>query len=98
MITPLHLTFYPAPAENTGMPSNRLEAFSDGVIAIIITIMVLEMKVPHGTDAAALAGVPSPPTCFHQYLGSTGTTTTLPTRPPGERASFGKPHLLSGAR
>ena len=33
---------------------NRLEAFSDGVIAIIITIMVLEMKVPHGTDWAAL--------------------------------------------
>jgi uncharacterized membrane protein len=33
---------------------NRLEAFSDGVIAIIITIMVLEIKVPHGTDLAAL--------------------------------------------
>jgi uncharacterized membrane protein len=32
----------------------RLEAFSDGVIAIIITIMVLEMKVPHGADLAAL--------------------------------------------
>jgi len=32
----------------------RLEAFSDGVIAIIITIMVLEMKVPHGSDFAAL--------------------------------------------
>jgi uncharacterized membrane protein len=32
----------------------RLEAFSDGVIAIIITIMVLELKVPHGTDAAML--------------------------------------------
>jgi uncharacterized membrane protein len=31
-----------------------LEAFSDGVIAIIITVMVLEMKVPHGTDWAAL--------------------------------------------
>ena len=30
------------------MPTGRLEAFSDGVIAIIITIMVLEMKVPHG--------------------------------------------------
>ncbi|HEY2360020.1 MAG TPA: TMEM175 family protein [Candidatus Angelobacter sp.] len=30
------------------MPKGRLEAFSDGVIAIIITIMVLEMKVPHG--------------------------------------------------
>jgi uncharacterized membrane protein len=36
------------------MTKTRLEAFSDGVIAIIITIMVLEMKVPHGTDLAAL--------------------------------------------
>ena len=36
------------------MEKNRLEAFSDGVIAIIITIMVLEMKVPHGADFAAL--------------------------------------------
>jgi uncharacterized membrane protein len=32
------------------MQKPRLEAFSDGVIAIIITIMVLEMKVPHGTE------------------------------------------------
>lgn len=32
----------------------RLEAFSDGVLAIIITIMVLEMKVPHGTGFVAL--------------------------------------------
>jgi uncharacterized membrane protein len=37
------------------MTKGRLEAFSDGVIAIIITIMVLELKVPHGTDAAALS-------------------------------------------
>ena len=36
------------------MHKGRLEAFSDGVIAIIITIMVLEMKVPHGTDLPAL--------------------------------------------
>lgn len=36
------------------MKKGRLEAFSDGVIAIIITIMVLELKVPHGTDLAAL--------------------------------------------
>ena len=36
------------------MPKSRMEAFSDGVIAVIITIMVLEMKPPHGTDAAAL--------------------------------------------
>src|SRR5260221_7476316 len=39
------------------MTKGRLEAFSDGVIAVIITIMVLEMKVPHGTDAAALLPV-----------------------------------------
>jgi uncharacterized membrane protein len=36
---------------------NRLEAFSDGVIAIIITIMVLELKVPHGAGLSDLAGV-----------------------------------------
>jgi len=39
------------------MHKGRLEAFSDGVIAIIITIMVLEMKVPHGTDFAALGPI-----------------------------------------
>jgi len=38
----------------TDMGKNRLEAFSDGVLAIIITIMVLEMKVPHGEDMASL--------------------------------------------
>ena len=36
------------------MNKGRLEAFSDGVIAIIITIMVLEMKVPHGSSVEAL--------------------------------------------
>jgi uncharacterized membrane protein len=36
------------------MNKTRLEAFSDGVMAIIITIMVLELKVPHGEDLAAL--------------------------------------------
>ena len=44
------------------MSKGRLEAFSDGVIAIIITIMVLEMKVPHGDRSriapSAAAGVP----------------------------------------
>lgn len=36
------------------MGKTRLEAFSDGVIAIIITIMVLELKVPHGAELSAL--------------------------------------------
>jgi TMEM175 potassium channel family protein len=36
------------------MNKGRLEAFSDGVIAVIITIMVLELKVPHDADPAAL--------------------------------------------
>jgi uncharacterized membrane protein len=36
------------------MPKGRMEAFSDGVMAVIITIMVLEMKSPHGTSLAAL--------------------------------------------
>ncbi len=37
------------------MGKGRLEAFSDGVLAIIITIMVLEMKVPHGDELSELA-------------------------------------------
>ena len=37
------------------MSKGRLEAFSDGVIAILITIMVLELTIPHGTDLAALS-------------------------------------------
>ena len=39
------------------MSKTRLEAFSDGVIAILITIMVLELKVPHGDDWSALAAI-----------------------------------------
>lgn len=39
------------------MGKNRMEAFSDGVIAIIITIMVLEMKVPQGVELSALKPV-----------------------------------------
>jgi uncharacterized membrane protein len=38
------------------MDSARLEAFTDGVVAIVITIMVLEIRVPHGADLAALRG------------------------------------------
>jgi len=42
------------------MGKDRLAAFSDGVIAILITIMVLELKIPNGADWAALQGlVPS---------------------------------------
>ncbi len=41
------------------MDTGRLEAFTDGVIAIVITIMVLDMKVPAGSDLAALlSGMP----------------------------------------
>src|ERR1051325_8514006 len=47
---PRHCRFY----YSSRMEKNRLEAFSDGVLAIIITIMVLEMKVPHGSDLEAL--------------------------------------------
>src|SRR5580700_7805666 len=36
------------------MNASRLEAFTDGVVAIIITIMVLEIRVPHGADLTAL--------------------------------------------
>ena len=39
------------------MNKGRLEAFSDGVLAVIITIMVLEMKSPHGTSLASLGSV-----------------------------------------
>ena len=39
------------------MGKDRLAAFSDGVIAIIITIMVLELKMPHGADWATLAAL-----------------------------------------
>lgn len=39
------------------MTSERIAAFSDGVFAIIITIMVLELKVPHGADRTALSGL-----------------------------------------
>jgi uncharacterized membrane protein len=39
------------------MGKTRLEAFSDGVLAIVITIMVLELKVPHSEEPSALAGL-----------------------------------------
>lgn len=39
------------------MTKNRIEAFSDGVIAIIVTIMVLELKAPHGAELSDLANL-----------------------------------------
>ena len=49
------------------MNKNRLEAFSDGVLAIIITIMVLEIKVPHSSDWGDLASLAP---VFTSYLMS----------------------------
>jgi uncharacterized membrane protein len=51
------------------MGKTRLEAFSDGVIAIIITIMVLELKAPHGSDFRAL--LPIIPVFFSYVLSFT---------------------------
>lgn len=48
------------------MNKGRIEAFSDGVIAIIITIMVLEFKIPHGADCRDL--IPLIPTFFSYVL------------------------------
>ncbi|MES2624136.1 MAG: TMEM175 family protein [Pseudomonadota bacterium] len=48
------------------MGKTRLEAFSDGVIAIIITIMVLELKIPHGEDVSIL--MPLVPVFFSYVL------------------------------
>ncbi len=46
-----------APEPKFSTETARLEAFSDGVIAVIITIMVLDLKAPHGTDLAALGSL-----------------------------------------
>jgi uncharacterized membrane protein len=56
---------YHTPRNPPNMSKGRLEAFSDGVIAILITIMVLELRPPHGADLSALRElVPS----FLSYL------------------------------
>jgi uncharacterized membrane protein len=54
------------------MSKGRLEAFSDGVFAVIITIMVLDMKVPRGTDLQALKSVVPVFLCYvlsYLYVG-----------------------------
>lgn len=56
----------PATRRRAGMGTARLEAFTDGVVAIIITIMVLELKVPSGGDLRDLAG--SAPVLFAYAL------------------------------
>jgi uncharacterized membrane protein len=48
---------HPVRHEHRPFGKSRLEAFSDGVLAIIITIMVLELKVPHGADLETLKAV-----------------------------------------
>ncbi len=54
------------------MEKNRLEAFSDGVLAVLITILVLELKVPHGDDLHAMRAA-APTFCAYAlsfiYLG-----------------------------
>lgn len=52
------------------IPKNRLEAFTDGVIAIILTIMVLELKVPHGAELSELR--PLLPVFFSYILSFIG--------------------------
>ena len=62
------------------MGKGRLEAFSDGVIAIIITIMVLEMKVPHGESFESLLPL-IPVFLSRQALGG-GEESRRPALPP----------------
>jgi TMEM175 potassium channel family protein len=45
---------HPLEGATRGVSKSRLEAFSDGVVAILITILVLELKIPHGTDWESL--------------------------------------------
>ena len=67
------------------MGTQRLEAFTDGVIAIVITIMVLEIKVPHGaTPEALLAILPILLTYVLSFInvGLSGITITTCCMPP----------------
>lgn len=56
---------YRTSSGNGRMGKSRLEAFSDGVIAVIITIIVLDLKVPHGADIASLQELIPP---FFSYV------------------------------
>jgi uncharacterized membrane protein len=59
-------------AEDPQMNKGRLEAFSDGVFAVIITIMVLDMQIPRGTDLQALKSVAPVFLCYvlsYIYVG-----------------------------
>ena len=63
-----------------GWARSRLEAFSDGTIAVIITIMVLEMKVPHGGKLIALQPViPVFVSYALSFVTSASTETTITT-------------------
>jgi uncharacterized membrane protein len=72
------------------MTKGRLEAFSDGVLAVIITIMVLELKVPHGSDLRALDGM-LPVFLGYVlsfiYVGIYWNTTTTSFTPPARSAA-----------
>ena len=73
------------------MTKGRMEAFSDGVFAVIITIMVLEMKSPKGTGLCGLAATPS---CFLQLCPELRLRRHLleqPSSPPaGGEACYGR--------
>jgi len=76
------------------MGKGRFEAFSDGVLAIIITIMVLELKVPHGDTLAALADLWPVFVSYvisFIYVGIYWNTTTCCMPPPASRCCRSPP-------
>jgi transmembrane protein TMEM174 (potassium channel) len=60
--------------------SGRVEAFSDAVFAVIITIMALELRAPQGHTLGDVRGSSSPSSASRSW-GSTGTTTTISCAP-----------------